>query len=122
MDKHIPSHFANAPAGVDRTDCIENIVSNPAELIAFFSEDIQSGKEYPYDWQLEILHEFGKEYTGVQNIIDLQSANGAGKSKNIIAPCAVWSALFDDAVVVVTSASGSQLDAQTAKYIKNICS
>src|SRR5690242_10470912 len=38
----------------------------------------------------------------------------------VLAPCALWSVCqFDKAASVVTSASGKQLDRQTAKYIKD---
>lgn len=74
-----------------------------------------------YPWQAKILDDFANPEINKSNPYKatLVAANGVGKDKVIIAPCALWLALTSEhAVCVITSASGQQLDKQTDKYIR----
>ena len=94
---------------------------HPAVLTARYNEDILKGVANLYDWQKLISVDFSKEYEeGLQNDINVKAANDSGKSVMLVAPCAVWSALFPNAETVVTSASGVQLDRQTGRHIKSL--
>jgi hypothetical protein len=94
---------------------------DPSRLLGFYDEDITSGKVKLYPWQVEVAARFAMEPPeGEQNEIDAVAANDSGKSKMLVAPAALWSVCqFDKAETVLTSASGSQLDRQTGRYIKD---
>lgn len=95
--------------------------SDPSKLLAFYDDDILSGRIQLYPWQVEIPERFSLQpEEGTTNEIDVVAANDSGKSKMIVAPCALWSCCqFDKSEVVLTTASGSQLDRQSARYIKD---
>src|SRR5258706_15773516 len=95
--------------------------SNPAELLAFYDSNIQNGNISLHKWQRLVGHEFAKNgIDGQVNDIDLIAANDSGKSKNVVAPCALWHCCqFDTSETVITTASGSQLDRQTGRYLKH---
>lgn len=95
---------------------------SPAELIAHYDKDILDGKIELYPWQVEVADKFAEENKelGLANELDIVAANESGKSKMLVAPCALWSVCqFDKAETVITTASGSQLDRQTGRYIKD---
>lgn len=99
-------------------------IKNPLELLFLIDEDISSGRVKLYDWQIKILLDFaskdGTESNPIQAVV--RACNGSGKDKYVIAPCCVWLAMrFKETICVVTSASGTQLDNQTCRYIKGLC-
>ena len=52
----------------------------------------------------------------------LVANNGSGKSALVLAPCSVWTAMrYQRARVVITSASGTQLDRQTGRSVEGLC-
>ena len=75
-----------------------------------------------HDWQVEILTDFSSPSDSNKPYrASVRAANGSGKDNFIVAPCAVWMCLaHESALVVITSASGNQLDRQTDKYIKQL--
>ena len=78
-----------------------------------------------HPWQIEVLLRFANrkfDYATSVNRINLVANNGSGKSAMVVAPAAVWLAMtYPNAVVVITSASGAQLDRQTGKAIRHLC-
>jgi len=95
---------------------------SPADLLAHYDQDILEGRVELYPWQVEVADKFAQENEdkGRVNEIDLVAANESGKSKMVVAPCALWSVCqFDKAETVITTASGSQLDRQTGRYVKD---
>lgn len=98
------------------------IFENPAVLICFYDDDLNAGRTKLHSWQIEELARFARPL-GVGEIHRqaVAAANGSGKSKNLGAPCAVWGSMENTSgVTVLTTASGKQLDKQSAKYIKAI--
>lgn len=89
--------------------------------MASYDEDILNGKVQQYPWQVQIPDDFAIEPKEGETLeYDVVAANDSGKSKMIVAPCALWSVCqFDKSETVITSASGSQLDRQTARYVKD---
>lgn len=96
---------------------------DPTEMLLFCDDALLRGEIDLHPWQLKIHKDFAKESTSnnpYQAV--LRTANGAGKDRIIIAPCATWLASrFPYTTCVITSASGTQLDRQTNAYIKQIC-
>lgn len=99
---------------------------DPVEMLMYLDDDLLLGKAKGgydlYPWQAKILRDFAKESTQsdpFQAVV--RAANGSGKDKMIIAPCAVWLSMrYPDTTSVVTSASGTQLDRQTNTYIEKL--
>jgi hypothetical protein len=99
-------------------------IPNPLTLLYLLDDSLREGRVKLHDWQVEILKDFSCEEWSDQNPFQVivRACNGSGKDKFIIAPCAVWIAMaFRKSIVVVTSASGQQLDRQTCRYIKELC-
>lgn len=96
------------------------IFKDPFELLAFYDDDIRLGRARLYPWQVECLKQFARRRSSIEDIIKLAlvANNGSGKSKYILAPCAVWLAVnFAESLTIVTSSSAEQLDKQTERYI-----
>ena len=101
----------------------ENIKFNdPLEMITFIDDDLLNKSMIVHEWQARILRDYAKPtdadkpYKAV-----VRAANGSGKDKFIIAPCAVWTCMTNsNAVAIITTASGNQLDRQTDKYIRQL--
>lgn len=91
-------------------------------MVALYDENVVKGNTNLYGWQKSIHSEYANmDGLTSTKTIDVVAANGSGKSKNIIAPCALFTcAQYDEAEVVVTTASGSQLDRQTSRYVKEL--
>ncbi len=97
--------------------------ADPVDMLLYLDDSLLSGKIDLHQWQMRQLKDFAvhstdkKPYQAV-----LRTCNGAGKDRMIIAPCSVWLCMkYTNAVSVVTSASGTQLDRQTNTYIQQIC-
>jgi len=93
------------------------------DLLLFADDDLLENHYSLYKWQMEILKDFCRdEWTNnhpYQSVV--RAANGSGKDKYIIAPCCLWLATrFPNTVCVVTSSSGTQLDRQTDRYIRQL--
>lgn len=101
-----------------------NIVdfADPYEMLLVCDDKLLDRQIKLHPWQIEILQEFAKPSTSDDPYkAVVRAANGSGKDNFIIAPCAVWLSLrYENSLVVVTSASGNQLDRQTDKYIKQL--
>lgn len=92
---------------------------NPWELLVFYDEDFRDEKIKLYPWQKEILLTFSGEVPADDMIrMAVTANNGSGKSQYVLAPCAIWMAVaFRRSLTYITSASASQLDTQTERFI-----
>jgi hypothetical protein len=92
---------------------------SPWDLLIFYDEDFRDEKIQLYPWQREILETFSADVP-LDDMIRMAvvANNGSGKSQYVLAPCAIWLAVaFKRSLAYVTSASASQLDTQTERFI-----
>lgn len=96
---------------------------DPVDMLLVLDDDLVAGHYSLYPWQMQIMMDFAVESNGENPYQALvRAANGSGKDKYSIAPCLVWFCMkYPNAVGVVTSASGVQLDRQTNRYIEQLC-
>tara|TARA_R110000868_G_scaffold39869_4_gene138447 strand:+ start:23090 stop:24742 length:1653 start_codon:yes stop_codon:yes gene_type:complete len=97
--------------------------TDPYELLLVLDDNLLEGKEKLHKWQMQFMLDFAaKDWTSQCPFkAAVRAANGSGKDKYIIAACVVWFSLkYTQAVSIVTSASGTQLDRQTNKYIQQL--
>lgn len=103
--------------------------ANPYEMLLFLDDDLIAGVDAagrPHElhrWQVQFMVDFAaRDYTADNAFKAIvRAANGSGKDKYIIAACVIWFSMkFVNAVAIVTSASGTQLDRQTDKYIRQL--
>ena len=99
------------------------LFNNPAELCAVVDPQVRGGTVKIHPWQLRLHHDFAKPSTAdAPYRAVLRAANGSGKDKMGIAPCATWLALkYTQSNSIVTSSSGRQLDTQTDTYVNQLC-
>lgn len=102
-------------------------IKDPYELLILVDDDISSGRVKCHPWQIQVMKDFALGGKGVTDDNPFQAvvraANGSGKDQFIIAACAVWLSMkFRWTTCPTTSASGQQLDNQTCKHIKALCS
>jgi len=95
---------------------------DPYEMLTVIDDDILEGRISLHKWQREILEDYGKPSSASKPYkAAVRAANGSGKDQFVIAPCALWTCMVSaNAVSIVTTASGNQLDRQTDKYIKQL--
>jgi phage terminase large subunit len=95
---------------------------DPYEMLTVIDDDILEGRISLHKWQREILEDYGKPSSASKPYkAAVRAANGSGKDQFVIAPCALWTCMVSaNAVAIVTTASGNQLDRQTDKYIKQL--
>mgnify|MGYP003108420393 FL=1 len=95
---------------------------DPYEMLTVIDDDILEGRISLHKWQREILEDYGKPSNASKPFkAAVRAANGSGKDQFVIAPCALWTCMASaNAVAIVTTASGNQLDRQTDKYIKQL--
>ena len=95
---------------------------DPYEMLTVIDDNILDGTISLHDWQRQILQDYGKPSNAAKPFkAAVRAANGSGKDQFVIAPCALWTCMCSsDAVAIVTTASGNQLDRQTDKYIKQL--
>jgi hypothetical protein len=112
-----------APISADgKWQCLDGF-KNPAEFLAFFDPNINSGKIVLHKWQAEVGEMFGAvKPTGKHPFkFCLCAANGSGKDAFVIAPFALWFICCKKrATVIITSSSGIQLTNQTENYIRGM--
>jgi hypothetical protein len=97
--------------------------SDPYEMLLFTDDNLLNGVDKLHSWQIQFMRDFAlSDYTSDSAFkACVRAANGSGKDKYIIAACVVWFSMhYADAVSVVTSSSGTQLDRQTNKYIQQL--
>ncbi len=96
--------------------------TDPYEMLTVIDDDILAGTLTLHPWQREILEDYGKPSPASHPYkAAVRAANGSGKDQFIIAPCALWTGMTSsNAVSLVTTASGNQLDRQTDKYIRQL--
>lgn len=95
----------------------------PVEFLAFFDNNINSGKVILHPWQTEVGEQLGNaKPTGLHPYkFVLCAANGSGKDAFVVAPFAVWFICCKiRSTVIITSSSGVQLTNQTENYIKGL--
>ena len=119
MNYDAPEVFKTTPLLTTRRPVLP--IAHPAVLTARYNKAVLAGDVAIHEWQKHVSIDFAKEYQDqLQNDMNVKAANGSGKTAMLVAPCAVWSALFPLAETVVTSASGVQLDRQTGRNIKDL--
>lgn len=97
-------------------------IKDPVMLLAIYDEAIRTGLIKLYPWQVEIHLRFANIFPGSTNRISVRANNGSGKSTYLMAPCAIWLAMrYYESSIVITSASGAQLDRQTGRAVKSLC-
>ena len=97
---------------------------SPAVLMSFYNRDIAEGHICLHKWQVEELEKIGAATPTSQHPYKtcLCANNGSGKDSIIIASFACWFALTKKrARAIVTSASGTQLTAQTENPLRELC-
>lgn len=96
---------------------------SPVEMLQILDPDIAAGRVKLYDWQEEALRKFAGQHDQHNPLyMAIQAANGSGKDKYFIAPCAVWQMLCCGmSRFVATTASHQQLGTQTEPYIRQLC-
>lgn len=93
---------------------------DPVFILLTYNDDFREGKCTLYKWQIETLLKYADDE--VPKRMALCANNGSGKSQVIVAPCAIWSCMrYSQAQVVITSASGDQIDNQVCRALNNIC-
>jgi hypothetical protein len=94
----------------------------PAHVLAFFNDDIASGRIALHKWQAEVNLDLSpiETPTSLHPLrYYLVAANGSGKDDFVISPFAIWFILSKiRSRVIITTSSGTQLTAQTETYIK----
>lgn len=96
---------------------------NPFDLVCFFDNLIADGQVTLHKWQHDVLLDLSNAKANSQHPCKycLIAANGSGKDKFIIAPFAIWFVLCKvKSLVIITTASGTQLTSQTEPYIKDL--
>ncbi len=104
---------------------LASVLETPLDVLTFYDEQVQTGVLKLYDWQSDILKEFGRSRLSLEDVVKimLKCNNGAGKSQIIIAPCAIWLSLkFQLAMTAITVSSGYQLDNQVGSFVKRLAS
>jgi len=93
--------------------------------MTLYNERIRNQHTRLHAWQRDMQFQFAGvdvNYNERVNRINLVANNGSGKSQMVVAPCATWLAMeFPLAQVVITSASGDQIDNQVGRSIKHMC-
>lgn len=97
--------------------------ASPIDLLVAYDKQIFEEKTVLHDWQFNFLDSFANDIPDNDLLMQaLIAANGSGKSKYILAPSIVWMAVsFDECLSYVTSASATQLDTQTERYVNQLC-
>jgi hypothetical protein len=98
-------------------------IKDPYHLLCLMDPNVSSGKATLYDWQIETLMEFGRDRRDENDIIRqcVVANNGSGKSQMLVSPCAAWLPMrFKKGRVVLTTASGSQLDSQVNRSLQSL--
>jgi len=98
---------------------------NPAKLLAFYDKQLRTGEYSFYPWQAKIHKEHlgDTSYTG-ENPLELviTAVNGSGKDKMVISPFVPWFLMTNlMGTITCTSSSSAQLNNQTEKYIRLLC-
>lgn len=94
---------------------------DPIFLITTYNDDFRKGKVKLYDWQIETLLEFSREDNIPKRMV-LCANNGSGKSQIVVSPSALWICMkYPQTQVVITSASGDQIDNQVCRALNNLC-
>lgn len=95
---------------------------DPTEIVGLLNPAIQNGTSSLHPWQIRLMKDFAVESTAANPYkAVLRAANGSGKDRMAIAPCAIWLGMkYPSSNSIVTSASWGQLDRQTNKYIEQL--
>lgn len=97
---------------------------DPAVLLAFYDEHINSKRVTLHPWQVEVHQQLANAKATQQNPYKfcLVTCNGSGKDAFIITGFVVWFTLTKiRSRVILTSSSGVQLSSQTESYIRSFC-
>ncbi len=94
---------------------------DPVFLLITYHDDFRKGIVKLYDWQIDTLMEFSREDNIPKRMV-LCANNGSGKSQIIVSPCSLWACMkYPQTQVIITSASGDQIDNQVCRALNNLC-
>ena len=95
-------------------------ITSALDVLALFNKEVNSGSVILHPWQIKKLQELSRPCSKDSPIRDATiAANGSGKSQFIVAPLAIFNCLCSrEAEIVITTASGSQLDKQSGRFVK----
>lgn len=96
-----------------------DMYDTPADLLMAHDTDFRERGTKLHGWQLKWMFDFAVE-TDKHNPFQAlgRAANGSGKDKYLIAPCALWLGMkYPRVNSIITSTSGAQLDTQTDPHI-----
>lgn len=101
---------------------------DPFEMLCMVDDAVQKGSKNGgvdlHQWQVQFMIDFSRpEHTKDSPFqAEVQSCNGSGKDKYVIAACSVWLCMkYREAQCPITSSSGDQLDKQTGAHIDRLC-
>jgi len=88
--------------------------------LAFYDPAFQAQKFRLYPWCIKFHQDFADKPKR-QKMVRVVAPNGSGKSSQILAPAACWTAsMFNESQTAITSASNEQLDKQTMRAAKRL--
>jgi len=100
-------------------------LTDPVFLLTLYNERVRNQRMLIHPWQRDQLLDFAGfnvDYSQVVNRLNLVANNGSGKSQVVVAPASTWLAMeFPQTQVVITSASGDQIDNQVGRSIRHMC-
>lgn len=114
----VADHSVLTPTRADGFD-----FKDPVELLYLLDDDVREGHITLHNWQVRFMLDFASGKWSQDHPFQaiVRAANGSGKDKYAIAPCAMWLCMrFIQARCVITSSSGVQLDNQTDTYINQL--
>lgn len=97
-------------------------ITNALEFLAFFDDDINSGKVHLYNWQQEALVKLSGKYNALEPLeLAVCAVNGSGKDKYVIAPLFAYKLCTAPlSRGIITSASSQQIMTQTEPSIRRL--
>jgi hypothetical protein len=120
----VTTQSPNPPSPAAQTVVLDKLdFDNAFEFLALFDPDVGSGKVKLYPWQIQDLRKITMAPATSQNPFKycLCAANGSGKDKYIVAPCALFAIVSQiRCTVIITSSSATQLENQTERYIRTL--
>jgi hypothetical protein len=96
---------------------------DPVDMLLVLDDELRMGRTTLHGWQMRVMKDFAVEtIAAAPYCAVVRTCNGAGKDSKLIAPSSVWMAnRYENCDCIVTSASSTQLDRQTAPRIHQLC-
>ena len=100
-------------------------IPDPAFLLSTYNEQVRTQQVAMHKWQIKFAFKVARQDVDFKKSllrICLVANNGSGKSTFGVAPAAVWLGMrYAQGNIVITSASGKQLDNQTGRAVRHLC-